>query len=48
MSRCMSDMLILVGIGWFNDVWVVEAKKEKFNSLRDQSYLISVRISDLM
>ena len=38
----------LVGIGWFNNVWVVEAKKEKFNSLRDQSYLISVRISDLM
>ena len=35
MSRCMSDMLILLGIGWFDNVWVVEAKKEKFNSLHD-------------
>ena len=38
----------LVGIGWFDDIWVVEVKKEKFNSLCDRSYLISARISDLM
>ena len=47
MSRCMSDMLILMGIDWFDNVWVVEAKKEKCNSLRDRSCLISANISDL-
>ena len=35
MSRCMLDMLILMGIGWFNNIWVVEAKKEKFHRLRN-------------
>ena len=48
MSHCMSDMLVLLGIGWFDDVWVVEAKKDKFNSLHDRLCLISVNISDLM
>ena len=38
----------LVGFGWFDDVWVVEAKKEKFNSLRDRSCLILANISNLM
>ena len=38
----------LVGFGWFDNVWVVEVKKEKFNSLRDRSCLTSVNISDLI
>ena len=31
--RCMLDILVLDGFSGFNNVWVVEAKKEKFNRL---------------
>ena len=48
-SWCMLDILLPNVFGGFDDVFgVVEAKKEKFNSLHDQSCLISANISDLM
>ena len=33
MSRCMSDMLILMGIGWFDDILGGGRKEKEVNRL---------------